>query len=32
MGDIYLGCENFKYLFLVLEIPDIFFRRGGDER
>ena len=26
-GDIFLGCQNFKYFLGVLKIPDIF----GDE-
>ena len=25
MGGIFLGYENFKYFFGVLDIPDIFF-------
>ena len=28
-GGYFLGCSNFRYLFGVLEIPDIFFLGGG---
>ena len=28
--DIFLGCQNFKYFFGVLEIPDIFLGRTVD--